>query len=51
MINDLPDGLEPSITNVQPSEELTRFISDFIFLNLNEEGVEQLEVCYQLALG
>ena len=36
--------MEPSITNILPSEELTRFISDFIFLNLNEEGVENLEI-------
>jgi hypothetical protein len=39
-----PDNLEPSIINVQPSEELTRFVSDFIFLNLNEQGYENLEV-------
>ena len=39
-----PETLEPSIINVQPSEELTRFVSDFIFLNLNEEGYENLEV-------
>lgn len=37
-------GMEPSITNIQPSEELTRFISDFIFVNLNEEGLENLEI-------
>ena len=37
-------GMEPSITNIQPSEELIRLISDFIFLNLNEEGVENLEI-------
>ena len=36
--------MEPSITNIQPSEELTRFISDFIFVNLNEEGLENLEI-------
>jgi len=36
--------MEPSITNIQPSEELTRFISDFIFINLNEEGLENLEI-------
>ena len=49
MVNDSKSGLEPSIVNIQPSEELTRYISDFIFLNLNEEGLEQLEVsviCY-----
>ena len=49
MANDWKSGLESSIINVQPSEDLTRFISDFIFLNLNEEGLEQLEVlifCY-----
>src|SRR5438270_2976551 len=39
-----PGSLEPSIINVQPSEELTRFVSDFIFLNLNEQGYENLEV-------
>lgn len=44
MANDWKNGLEYSIINVQPSEDLTRFISDFIFLNLNEEGLEQLEV-------
>ena len=44
MLNDSKSGFEPSIINVQPSEELTRFISDFIFLNLNEAGLEQLEV-------
>ena len=52
MMNDSKSGLEPSIGNLQPREELTRFISDFIFLNLNEEGVEQLEVpfiCHDLA--
>jgi hypothetical protein len=38
------EGFEPSIINVQPSEELTRFVSDFIFVNLNEEGYENLEV-------
>ena len=43
-VGDLPDGFEPSIINVHPSEELTRVISDFIFLNLNEEGLETLEV-------
>ena len=36
--------MELSITNVQPSEELTRYISDFIFVNLNEEGLENLEI-------
>ena len=36
--------MEPSITNILPSEELTRFISDFIFVNLNEEGLENLEI-------
>ena len=54
MVNDWKSALEPSIINVQPREELTRFISDFIFLNLNEEGLEQLEVpficCYWLIL-
>jgi len=37
--------LEPTIKNVQPVDDLTKFISDFIFLNLNEEEVEHLEVC------
>lgn len=37
------DILEPTITNVEPSEELTRLISDFIFVNI-EEGYENLEV-------
>ena len=37
-------GLEPSIINIQPSEELSRFISDFIFLHLIESGTEHLEV-------
>lgn len=47
MLNDpIADGFEPSIINVQPSEELTRFISDFIFLNLNDQGLEQLEVIF-----
>jgi hypothetical protein len=36
--------MEPSITNILPSDELTRFISDFIFVNLNEEGLENLEI-------
>ena len=36
--------MEPSITNILPSEELTRFISDFIFVNLNEEGLDNLEI-------
>ena len=36
--------MEPSITNIQPSEELTRFISDFIFITLNEDGLENLEI-------
>src|SRR5271155_1952036 len=36
--------MEPSITNILPSEGLTRFISDFIFVNLNEEGLENLEI-------
>jgi hypothetical protein len=44
MLNDPPDGLEPSIINLQPSEELTRFISDFIFLYLNDPEIETLEV-------
>lgn len=38
------EEMEPSITNIQPSDELTRFISDFIFINLNEEGLENLEI-------
>jgi hypothetical protein len=42
--NDPIDVLEPSIVNMQPSEELTRFISDFIFLNLNETQYENIEV-------
>jgi hypothetical protein len=42
--NDPVDVLEPSIVNMQPSEELTRFISDFIFLNLNETQYENIEV-------
>lgn len=37
-------AMEPSITNILPSEELTRVISDFIFVNLNEEGLENLEI-------
>jgi hypothetical protein len=36
------DILEPTIMNVQPHEELTRFISDFIFLSL--DAGENLEV-------
>jgi hypothetical protein len=36
--------LEPTIKNVQPVDDLTKFISDFIFLNLNEAEVEHLEV-------
>jgi hypothetical protein len=43
-VTDRPDKFEPSIVNIQPSEELTRLISDFIFLNLNDEGIENLEV-------
>jgi hypothetical protein len=42
--NETSDSLEPSIVNIQPSEELTRLVSDFIFLNLNDEGYENLEV-------
>jgi hypothetical protein len=42
-----PENLEPSIINVHPSEELTRFVSDFIFLNLNEQGYENLEASQQ----
>jgi hypothetical protein len=41
---DVTDVLEPSIINIHPSEELTRLISDFIFLNLNDKGYENLEV-------
>jgi hypothetical protein len=44
VVSDSIDVLEPSIVNMQPSEELTRFISDFIFLNLNESEYENLEV-------
>ena len=36
------DALEPTIMNIQPHEELTRHISDFIFLNLG--AAENLEV-------
>ena len=39
------DVLEPSIVNMKPSEELTRFVSDFIFLSLDNEEYENLEVC------
>jgi len=42
--------LEPTIKNVQPVDDLTKFISDFIFLNLNEAEVEHLEV-YALEKG
>lgn len=41
---DFPDVMEPSIINKGPSEELTRLISDFIYINLDEEGIETLEV-------
>jgi hypothetical protein len=44
--NETSDSLEPSIVNIQPSEELTRFISDFIFLNLDAEGYKNLEVWF-----
>jgi len=44
MLNEPLIGLEPSIVNIQPSEELSRFISDFIFLHLIEGGTEHLEV-------
>jgi len=44
MLNEPLIGLEPSIINIQPSEELSRFISDFIFLHLIESGTEHLEV-------
>jgi len=44
MLHEPPVGLEPSIVNIQPSEELSRFISDFIFLHLIEGGTEHLEV-------
>jgi hypothetical protein len=37
-------GLEPSIVNIQPAEELSRFISDFIFLHLDEVETANLEV-------
>jgi hypothetical protein len=35
--------MEPSITNSHLIDELTRLISDFIFLNLNDEGLDNLE--------
>ena len=37
-------ALEPTIKDVQPVDDLTRFISDFIFLTLNEREYEHLEV-------
>jgi hypothetical protein len=39
------DILEPSIVNIQPAEELTRFVSDFIYVNLNDKKYDNLEVC------
>jgi hypothetical protein len=36
--------IEPTIVNMHLSEELTKFVSDFIYLNLNEDGIENLEV-------
>jgi hypothetical protein len=47
-------GLEPSIVNVQPAEELSRFISDFIFLYLAEVETANLEVpapCFVWGVG
>jgi hypothetical protein len=38
------DILEPSIVNIQPAEELTRFVSDFIYVNLDDRKYENLEV-------
>jgi hypothetical protein len=40
MTHELYAGFEPSIVNIEPSEELTRLISNFIFVHLNEEGLE-----------
>ena len=47
-------GLEPSIVNIQPAEELSRFISDFIFLHLLETATTSnasLEVPARLLEG